>query len=225
MARIPKDELLDELVARYPALSVCREAVGASAEAVIASLAGGGCLYVCGNGGSAADAEHIVGEFLKRFMLPRPLPAELTGELVRRYGPEGEYLARHLEQGLRAIALTSHPSLATAMANDVAADLVFAQQLLALGRPGDVLLAISTSGNAANVCHALRVARAMGVVTLGLTGSNKGEMNPLCDRLIEAPAHRTHEIQELHLPIYHLLCRVVEQHFFPPQSAADSGVA
>jgi phosphoheptose isomerase len=205
---------LDVLVERYPDLASCRDEIAAVAALLSTTLAANRFLFVCGNGGSACDAEHIVGELLKKFTVPRPLPAAVREALLAQDVATGEYLVRHLEQGLRAIALTGHLGLSTAMANDVAAELVFAQQVLAWGSPGDVLLGLSTSGNAANVCHAMRVARAKGLTVVGLTGLTGGRMLSLCDLAIRAPATETARIQEFHLPIYHVLCRLVEQACF-----------
>ncbi|MCF3650435.1 D-sedoheptulose-7-phosphate isomerase [Synoicihabitans lomoniglobus] len=173
-------------------------------------------LLTCGNGGSAADADHIVGELVKGFLLRRPLPASAQAALIDAHGESGRYMADHLQGGLPAIALTAHTALATAFANDVAPDLVFAQQVQAYGQPGDVLLALSTSGNSANVLHAVRLAHSRGVRTIGLTGASGGQLAPLCDVAICVPYTETPRIQERHLPIYHALCIALEAHFFGP---------
>lgn len=207
----------ERLNKRFPALEHCLSPLTEAARTICKSLDADGLLMTCGNGGSAADADHIVGELLKSFCCPRPLPAPLQTDLRKQHGKEGDYLANHLEQGLRAIALTGHPALATAMANDVAGDLAFAQQLLALGRPNDVLIGISTSGNSGSVCHAMRLARTIGITTIGFTGAGCGTLVRLSDITIEAPATSTAEIQEYHLPLYHALCRMIEHHFFTPQ--------
>jgi D-sedoheptulose 7-phosphate isomerase len=167
-------------------------------------------LLLCGNGGSASDCAHIVGELGKGFLSRRPLPAADVERLAKAGYADAADLAGKLQCGVRAMTLTGADALTTAFANDVDAALVFAQQVYVLGRPGDVLLGISTSGNAKNVVAALKVARAFGLKTIGLTGAKPGAMDPFCDLCIKAPAEKTHEIQELHLPIYHTLCAAVE---------------
>lgn len=173
-------------------------------------------MYICGNGGSAADSDHIAGELLKAFLLSRPLSRQHRDALhrVTESPADCSYLADRLQEGLRAVSLTGHPACSTAVANDLAADLAFAQQLLALARSGDVLLAISTSGMARNVSFAAHVARAIGVSVIGLTGRSGGNLTALSDVAIRVPADRTHEIQELHVPVYHALCAMLESAFF-----------
>jgi len=205
---------LAALVARLPDLCECRPQIAAATDLLITVFENGGKLLLCGNGGSAADCEHIAGELLKGFERRRPLSQEVRGKLAAQ-GPEGAELAAKLQQGLPAIALTGHISFATAFANDVDPALTFAQLVTALGRPGDGLLAISTSGNARNVVLAARAARALGVRTIGLTGRGGGALAPLCDLSIIAPGGTVAEVQERHLPIYHHLCREIESHFFP----------
>jgi D-sedoheptulose 7-phosphate isomerase len=174
----------------------------------------GGKLLVCGNGGSAADAEHIVGELMKGFRSLRPLPREHQERLSARWGEEGRLLAGTLQCALPAISLVSQVSLGTAVANDMGAELVFAQQVYGYARSEDALLAISTSGRAQNVLAACRVARALGIRVLGLTGADGGELKNICDLTIQAPAQMTHEIQIWHMRVYHLLCAVLEEEFF-----------
>jgi D-sedoheptulose 7-phosphate isomerase len=171
-------------------------------------------VLTCGNGGSAADSEHIVGELMKGFMLRRPVPDELRHRLRAQFAELGDVLADHLQGALPAISLVSQAALISAFANDVAADMVFAQQVYGYGQPGDVLIGISTSGNSLNVINAIRVARTLGVKTIGLTGRTGGAMLSLCDVCIRVPSDQTYEIQERHLPIYHALCMVVEEEFF-----------
>mgnify|MGYP003676179697 FL=1 len=198
----------------YPDLEPVLADVQSAYEILVTAYTADHTLYTCGNGGSAADADHIVGELVKGFMLKRPLPAPAQSALVEEHGAAGRFIADHLQGGLPAVALTAHAALTTAFANDVAPELVFAQQINTYGRPGDVLLAISTSGNSTNVLHALRVARTRGVHTLGLTGQTGGQMAALCDVCIKVPFVSTPQIQERHLPIYHALCIAVEAHFF-----------
>ena len=205
---------LAALVDRLPDLSECRPQIAAATDLLIAVFENGGKLLLCGNGGSAADCEHIAGELLKGFERKRPLSQEVRGKLAAQ-GPEGADLAAKLQQALPTISLTGHISLATAFANDVDPALIFAQLVTALGRPGDALLAISTSGNARNVVLAARAAGALGMRTLALTGRGGGALAPLCDVSIIAPGGTVAEVQERHLPIYHHLCREIESHFFP----------
>lgn len=204
-----------QLFERHPVLQGCRQPLEDCRDRLIAAFRQGHTLFVAGNGGSAADAEHIVGELLKGFLRPRPLAAPLAEQLVQQFAGEGQYLATRLQQGLPAVALTGHPALATAVTNDLAGDLIYAQQLLALGRPGDVFLGISTSGKAANVCHAARIARVRGITSMALTGRGGGPLAELCEVAIRVPAAETALVQELHLPVYHWLCASIENYFFP----------
>jgi D-sedoheptulose 7-phosphate isomerase len=205
---------LDVLVARHPVLASCRADLEAAFALLARSFAAGGKLLVCGNGGSAADADHIVGELMKGFRRPRRLSGDTAARLAASDPELGPRLASRLQLGLPAINLAAGSSLPTAFANDVDPGLVFAQQVLALGRPGDAVLGISTSGNAANVIAALVTARALGMATLGLTGQSGGRMRGRCDVLVAVPGSRTFEIQELHLPVYHCLCAMLEDRFF-----------
>lgn len=207
------EKLLDALVARHPDLAACRDDIAAARDSLIRAYEEGHKLLLCGNGGSAADCEHIAGELLKGFERRRPLPEESRRRLAAQ-GREGELLAEKLQRALPAISLCGHPSLATAFANDVDPLLVFAQLVAALGSAGDVLLAISTSGAAENVMHAARAARALGLGTIGLSGRGGEGLAALCDVLIDVPGESTAEVQELHVPVYHHLCRAVEAHFF-----------
>lgn len=203
----------ETLLARRPELAACAEQIDAASDALISVFSRGGQLLLCGNGGSAADCEHIAGELLKGFEQHRPLPPDLQRELIAQ-GSQGEQLAARLQAALPAIALTSHTSFATAFANDAEPRMVFAQLVQALGRPGDGLLAITTSGGSENVLLAARTARAVGMAVIGLTGSCGGALAALCDVYIAAPGHGTAEIQESHQAIYHHLCREIETHFF-----------
>ena len=177
-------------------------------------MRGGHKLLVCGNGGSASDSEHLVSELMKGFVLKRALDDETRARFADKFGPEGSLLAAQMEGALPAIALTGHNSLSTAVANDGAPDAMFAQQVWGYGQKGDVLLAISTSGNALNVCNALRVAGVIGLQTIGLTGASGGALKSLCDVTVCVPCAVTHEIQERHLPIYHAWAIALEARFF-----------
>ena len=199
---------IDQLCERLPILKVCQEAIRQSTEALIHAFQSGNKLLLCGNGGSASDCEHIAGELIKRFSRPRPLSAELSESL-------GEDLSQNLHGGLPALPLPSMIGFHTAFTNDDNPEYAFAQQVLALGKPGDVLFAISTSGNSKNLVHAVKTAKAMDLKTIGLTGESGGLLAPLCDFSIQAPASETPRVQELHLPIYHAICTVVEDTLFP----------
>lgn len=204
----------DALVERYPQLDNCREDVIDALKLLIATYESGGKLLLAGNGGSAADAEHMAGELMKRFVIHRPLPDDLRTELKKVDSERGAHLASNLEMPLTAIPLVAHEALVTAYMNDVNSLGVFAQQLLGVGRNGDALLAISTSGNSENIIHAAVLAKAMGIKVVCLTGENGGEMRNYSDITIRVPETETFKIQELHLPVYHWLCKELELYFF-----------
>jgi D-sedoheptulose 7-phosphate isomerase len=205
----------------YPALAVCQNAIEQAFLTLQTCYQNQGKLLICGNGGSGADAEHIVGELMKSFMLKRPIQTEQQAKLKALFPTDGAYLAEHLQGALPAIALTGHLALSTAFLNDVAGDMVFAQQVYGYAQSVDVLLAISTSGNSKNVLNALKVAKALNLKTIGLTGQHGGQMNHLCDIVVRVPAGEVYVIQEYHLPVYHTLCRMLEAEFFaqPAQSS------
>jgi D-sedoheptulose 7-phosphate isomerase len=213
-------DAVQTLIGRYPALEPCAGDVAHAVERLGRSFKTGHKLLICGNGGSAADAVHIVGELMKSFKLRRPIPSVDRERLLASAGPDGERIADLLQGALPAVALTSELALMTAYANDVAPDLVFAQQVYGYGRPGDTLLAISTSGNSLNVVLAARVARAFDVTVVALTGAGGGELAEVADVAIKVPADKVHEIQEYHLPVYHAICLAVEEEFFGVHAAA-----
>lgn len=200
---------------RYGELQRCAGDVQRAFEALRATFAAGGTLLVCGNGGSAADADHLVGELMKGFVSRRPVGDETRTSLLASAGSDGAYLADSLQGALRAISLSAHTALATAIANDVAADMVYAQQVHGFGRAGDALLAISTSGESLNVVRAAQVARAAGLTVIGLTGAAGGRLAGLCDVCIRVPYSSVTEVQERHLSIYHALSLMLEREFFP----------
>lgn len=205
---------LNQLFGRYPALEACRQEIEAAYELLRGCFAAGGRLLVCGNGGSAADSLHIVGELMKGFALSRKLSADWE-EKFKQVCPEmAPYLMENLQGALPAISLVSETALSTAYANDQAPDLSFAQQVLGQGKAGDVLLCISTSGNSTNVLYAAAVARAMELGVIGLAGQGGGRLKELSDVCICAPSKITYQIQEYHLPIYHALCLALEREFF-----------
>jgi D-sedoheptulose 7-phosphate isomerase len=208
-------EYLDGLMKNYSGLESAKESIIAAFNMIAECYRGGGTLLVCGNGGSAADAEHIVGELMKEYIVKRPIPAEDARLILKTANEAGNELCAKLQGALPAVSLVSQVSLATALANDVDSDIVFAQQVYGYARRGDVLLGISTSGNARNVLNAVLVAKAFGIGTVGLTGAKGGSLKSLCDVAICAPADTTWRIQEYHQPIYHALCAMIEEEFFP----------
>ena len=204
---------ISELIERYPSLKQIENNLSNSVQMLIDLYKNGGKLLVCGNGGSAADSLHIVGELMKDFVLPRPLPKNIK-DAISQSCEYGDYINANLQVAFPAIALVGSTALESAYANDRASDLAFAQQVYGLGNKDDVLLAISTSGNSKNVLYAIEVAKAKGLKTIALTGESGGKMKDKCDILINAPEKETYKIQELHLPIYHTLCLAIENEFF-----------
>ena len=209
-----EEKHLESLVRRYGKLQAIREQILKAYLVLRESYQGGGKILTAGNGGSAADAEHIVGELMKRFVLPRPISAELAKALEAADPIRGIELAKKLEAPLTAVALTAHEALSTAYANDVDGKLTFAQQLLGFGRKGDVFLGITTSGSSANIINAAVLAKAMGIRVIGLTGRDGGELKKYSESCVIVPEQETYLIQELHLPIYHCWCMMLEAHFF-----------
>ena len=205
---------MDDLLARHPALSVCEADIWAAFDILINTYENGGKVLVCGNGGSAADSEHIVGELMKGFLLPRRLSEEACAAIADAAGDEGAYIAGNLQGGLPAISLVSHSALSTAFANDMAPDMVFAQQVYGYARPNDTLIGISTSGNSKNVLYAAKVAKALGVCTIALTGEAGGSIAEASAAAVKVPSSSTPVVQEYHLPVYHALCAMVEEAFF-----------
>lgn len=206
--------LIQETLERHPELGHLAEPIQRAVQIIVDCAQNKHKVLTCGNGGSAADSEHIVGEFMKRFRLPRPLDPATKESLIRQYGQEGERMASALEQPVEAIALTSQSALLTAFSNDVAADLAFAQQVLGYGKPGDVLIGLSTSGHSSNVLSAMRMAKLLGMRILGFTGCSPCEMDGLCDVVLHAPDSETYLVQESHEVLYHLICQAVEFELF-----------
>lgn len=204
---------LDDLLSHYPQLADCADAIRDACVMMTDCYRQGGRIMTCGNGGSAADAEHIVGELMKGFKHQRPLSGEQRAALETAFPDRdtGTYLANHLQRGIPAVSLVSQIALSSAFANDVTYDMAFAQQVFVYGRPGDVLWGLSTSGNSTNVVNACRVASAYGVKTVALTGKHGGQLREICDLVICVPAEDTNRVQEYHLPIYHTLCAMLEQ--------------
>lgn len=208
---------IDELIERYSALEVCRNDLQLATEKICSAFRAGNKLITCGNGGSAADALHIVGELMKGFALPRKITdfnKKFTADLEKNFPHDAEYFKKNLQMPLPAISLVGETALTTAFANDNAPDLSFAQQLFGIGRRGDILLSISTSGNSPNVIYAVEVAKILGVTSIALTGESGGKLKNLADITICVPSKITYKIQEFHLPIYHAICLAVENEFF-----------
>lgn len=205
---------IDLLVARYPKLEAVRQEIIDSYLLMEESYENGGKLLIAGNGGSAADSEHIAGELMKRFKILRPVSKEYAEKLKEVDPVRGAELSKNLECSLMAIPLVAHEALTTAYINDVDGLGVFAQQLFGYGREGDVFLGISTSGNSKNILNATVVARASGIKVVGLTGAKGGELAKVADVAVKVPETETYMIQELHLPIYHCWCLMLEDHFF-----------
>ncbi|MEK3889955.1 D-sedoheptulose-7-phosphate isomerase [Bacillus sp. FSL K6-3431] len=208
------DYELINLVRKYPDLSICSSDIETAFQLLKATYHDGGKLLLCGNGGSASDCEHIVGELMKGFRLKRSVDDPFKQKLQRNFPADSEYMSSHLQAALPAISLVSHTALISAFANDVAADMIFAQQVFGYGKDEDTLIGISTSGNSENVLNALKVARTKGLKTIGMTGKNGGQMKKICDVTICVPMENTLDIQERHLPIYHTLCIMLEEEFF-----------
>lgn len=205
---------VDLLISRYPALGEVKQAIIDAYLVMEECYEHDGKLLIAGNGGSAADSEHIAGELMKRFKTPRPVTEEFAAKLKDIDAVRGADLAKNLERGLMAIPLVAHEALSTAYINDVDGLGVFAQQLFGFGRPGDVFLGISTSGNSKNVMSATVVARALGIKVIGLTGATGGELAEVADVVVKVPETETYMIQELHLPVYHCWCLMLEDKFF-----------
>lgn len=205
---------LDDLMARYPVLQECAGSILAAYEELAECYSRGGKLLLAGNGGSASDSEHIVGELMKSFVKPRHLGIEFKKALTAVDNQMGEVLGNNLQVGLPAIALDGHASLSTAYMNDCDPLLCFAQQVNGYGNKGDVFLGISTSGNSKNILYAAVTAKAKGLKVLGLTGRNASRLSDLADVCIRVPQTETFKVQELHLPVYHCLCLMLEERFF-----------
>ena len=212
--KVPAKKEIQTLIERYPALQTCENSILDTVETMIDCYTQGGKLMVCGNGGSAADSYHVVGELMKGFVLRRRLPQELCDKLRNATPTTADYLIENLQGALPAISLVSEVGLSTAYANDQAPDLAFAQQVLGQGRPGDVLLGISTSGNSSNVLYAAQVAKALGIYVIGLTGKKASLLSEQSNICIHVPSDITYQVQEYHLPVYHALCMALEIEFF-----------
>lgn len=213
MKKKVKNEL-EELIRRYPELGACKKDIENAYLLLQKAYDSNHKLLIAGNGGSAADSEHIAGELMKRFKVTRPINKELAEKIMTVDPERGERLVKNLEMPLRAVPLTSHIAITTAYMNDADATGVFAQQMLGFGDEGDVFLAISTSGNSENIISACVVAKALGIKIIGLTGQKESKLSKAADICIRVPETETYKIQELHLPVYHALCLMLESNYY-----------
>ncbi|MBO5736242.1 MAG: SIS domain-containing protein [Clostridia bacterium] len=206
-------QILTEMVDRYPQMQGNANEIFAVYEILEKCFASGHRLYLCGNGGSASDCEHIAGELLKSFKKPRPLADNLV-EGLKKYGDRGQVLIENMQGGLPTVSLCGHTAFSTAFQNDCDPMFVFAQQVGAWGESGDVLLTLSTSGNSKNCIYAATVAKAKNMSVVALLGGRGGELKSLADASVVVPEKETYKVQELHLPVYHCLCAMLEEEFF-----------
>ena len=195
---------MTDLISRYPALAVCENDINSAVEAIISTYRQGGKVLLCGNGGSCADCDHIAGELLKGFLSHRPVTDERIPTELRE----------KLQGSLPAVSLPSLSAALTASINDLDPEIIYAQLLLGLGNTGDTLIALSTSGNAKNVCHAAALAKSLGMTVIGMTGEKGGNLANIADITIRVPENETYKVQEYHLPVYHYLCAVTEAALF-----------
>lgn len=207
-------EELELLVKRYPILTEIEEQVVATIDLLIECYTKGNKVVICGNGGSASDSLHIVGELMKDFAIKRPLSVALQEEISSQFPEYAEYYIQNLQSPLEALSLVNETALDTAYANDIAGELAVAQQVLGYVKAGDVLLAISTSGNSSNILHAARIAKILNAKVVALTGKSEGALDEIADITVKVPSTITYQIQELHLPIYHTICLALEQEFW-----------
>ena len=205
---------LEDLIKRYPELEVCKKDIEKAYLLLEKAYDSDHKLLIAGNGGSAADSEHMAGELMKKFKVSRPVDKKFAQKLKSIDKSRATKLIKNLEKPLRAVPLTSHIAITTAYMNDADATGVFAQQMLGFGDKGDVFLAISTSGNSENIISACVVAKALGIKVIGLTGQNKAILDDYADVCIKVPEKETYKIQELHLPVYHCLCLMLESNYF-----------
>ena len=208
------NEKIDELFLRYPSLAVCKDDILKTQGLMLETYRNGGKILICGNGGSCADAHHIVGELMKGFLLKRPMTAQQKAQFKAVLGDEAELFISRLQRGIPAIALDGGNAIGTAFGNDVDADYVYAQLLFGYGTPNDLLIGITTSGNSKNVVNAAKAAKALCITCVGLTGAKESALSRLADVTIRVPETETFKVQELHLPVYHYLCAAVEEAIF-----------
>jgi len=205
---------MENLIKRYPVLEECRESLKEALDAMIETYRNGGKILLCGNGGSCADCDHIVGELMKGFLSMRKIDKAMSDKIGEMFPEDKEFFENTLQGSLPAISLPSQSALLSAFANDVDADMVYAQLVFGYGKPEDLLIAMSTSGNSKNVVNAAKMAKVKGMRVLAFTGKKDSKLSEICDITIKAPECETYKIQELHLPIYHYLCAEVERIMF-----------
>ena len=206
--------MINDLIERYPALAGCKNDIRKAVDAIEETYVRGGKLLLCGNGGSCADCEHISGELMKGFLKKRPLNESKKLEMKRNFCGIDDAMLDKLQGALPAISLGSATALNSAFSNDVDPELVYAQALLGLGCPNDILIAISTSGNSKNALAAAKLAKALKITVISLTGMGGGKLKEVSDVCVAVAESETYKVQELHLPVYHWLCAKVEEHFF-----------
>lgn len=209
-----KNCFMEHLLERYPVLSVCTDQIMRAYSILEATFLNGGTVFTCGNGGSHSDADHIVGELSKGFLLRRAVPSEKVFQMSASLGEDATSLCASLQMGLRALNLSSQPALSTAYANDMDPLMALAQELFVMGRKGDSVIGLSTSGNAQNILNAFKVAGGIGVKRILFTGSGHGKCEKYADCIINVPECETYKVQELHLPIYHTICIMLENRFY-----------
>ena len=209
--------MMQELFSRYPALSVCEASIKSALKLMKETYESGGTMLLCGNGGSCADCEHIVGELMKGFLSLRKMKQDDYEMIKKQFPEDADMFCNTLQYGIPAISLPSLTAVGSAFINDVAADMVYAQLVYGFGRKQDLVIGLSTSGNSKNVVNALKIAKAKGLKTLGLTGAKPSLMDELCDVIIKVPETETYKIQEYHLPVYHYLCAALEHTLFHEQ--------
>ena len=206
--------MLNDLLIRYPILAQIKDSIKDATDEIISCYENGGKLLLCGNGGSAADCEHIVGELMKGFLKQRPISDDKRQQMKANAPYLDDEIISKLQCGLPAVSLPSLMALNTAFCNDVDPELIFAQPLMVLANKDDILIAISTSGNSKNVFAAAKVAKALGCKVIALTGNSGGKLKDIADICLCVGENETYKIQELHLPLYHYICAEVENHFF-----------
>lgn len=204
---------MTDLFKNYPMLAPCAESINKAVELMETTYKNGGKILLCGNGGSCADCDHIVGELMKGFLSDRPIKSKFKEKLGELFPDDADYMANHLQEGISAISLNSHAAVLSAFANDVAADMVYAQMVYGYAKENDLLIGISTSGNSQNVVNAVKAAKAFGIKTVALTGERECMLD-MADVTIKAPETETYRIQEYHLPIYHYICAELERRIF-----------
>lgn len=208
------NDKMSELFTRYPALSACESSIQKAADILLETYRCGGKILVCGNGGSCADSDHIVGELMKGFLSRRPMKETDRQAFEKELGAEAAHFTECLQRAIPAISLPAQSAVISAFANDVDADLVYAQLVYGYAKPGDTLIGISTSGNSKNIVGAVQVAKILGISTIGLTGKTESTLSKLCECTIRVPETETFKVQELHLPVYHYLCAWLEKQIF-----------